>query len=422
MEAPKPILITPINEENQIFKPTKEFKLFMNNIEYIISIGKSSNLEKLGIRVKELSLESDHFYIKFYSLKELQNINKYFRIFDNINEVISFFEEIIEEKNASLKLDNNNIILNVKINKIGKGEELISLILNKKLLSLNDICDNLKKEIKNLENRVCDIERLKNDIIKIKEENEEEINELKDEIKLLKEENKKKDLIINEIMNWKKKMEKNNEINYKEIENNKIEENKKIDVKDNSIKDLDKENSIKNLIDSKIIEKKEELNLLTNRLKQMKFFENKNITFKLIFRATRDGSSPRSFHEKCDGISKTFTIIKTIKGIKFGGYIDKKMSNNGGWVRDDEDCFLFSLTYMKIYNPVKNQMKYVLGENIVFSEFGLRDNLFEASSFNILKKDKANNFFTRFENDYEICGGEREFKVEELELFQIIYE
>ena len=98
------------------------------------------------------------------------------------------------------------------------------------------------------------------------------------------------------------------------------------------------------------------------------------------------------------------------------------MSNNGGWVRDDEDCFLFSLTYMKIYKPVKNQMKYVLGENLVFSEFGLRDNLFEKSSFNILKKDKANNFFTGFDKDYEICGCEREFKIEELEFFQITFE
>ena len=288
MDAPKPILITPINEESQIFKPTKEFKLFMNNIEYIISIGKSSNLENLEIQAKELSFEANHFYIKLYSLKELQTINKYFGIFDNINEVISFFEETIEEKNASLKLDNKGIILTFKINKIRKGEELISLNLNKKLLSINDICDKLKEKIKNLDKRVCEIERFKNDIIKIKEEKEEEVNKLKDEIKILKEENKKKDLIINEIINWKKQME-NNEIRYKEVENNKIEENKEIENKDFSIKDLDKENSIKNLIDSNIIEKREELNLLTNRLKKMKFFENKNISFKLIFRATRDG-------------------------------------------------------------------------------------------------------------------------------------
>ena len=36
------------------------------------------------------------------------------------------------------------------------------------------------------------------------------------------------------------------------------------------------------------------------------------------------------------------------------------------------------------------------------------------------KKDKANKYFTYFDKDYEINGGEKEFQTEELEVFRII--
>ena len=102
MDAPKPILMTPEqNEQKLTLNKLKEFKLFENNKEYAISFGKSSNFEKLGFNIKESSWESTSFYEYFYSLNELQKINKYFRIFDNINEVISIIGEIFEDKNVN---------------------------------------------------------------------------------------------------------------------------------------------------------------------------------------------------------------------------------------------------------------------------------------------------------------------------------
>ena len=64
-------------------------------------------------------------------------------------------------------------------------------------------------------------------------------------------------------------------------------------------------------MDIKIITSKEELDLITNRLKQIDYFRNKNISIELIFRGTRDGRTSKIFHQKCDGIPKTITIIKT---------------------------------------------------------------------------------------------------------------
>ena len=253
--------------------------------------------------------------------------------------------------------------------------------LKKNSLSLQEINENLSREVSELKNKIELLDK----------EHKNEINKLKSEIIALKEENKKRDLKINEILN---------KIDKKEI------------VVSNDI----------NNIDSKIITRKEELDFITNRLKQIDYFKNKNLSYELIFRGTRDGRTPEIFHQKCDGTPKTITIIKTVKGLKFGGYIENEWNSKDGWIKDDENCFIFSLDLHKIYNPVKGKEKYDFypsnGPN--FAEFGLAGDLFNKSFLNIQKKEEANKYFTYIDKDYEINGGEKEFQAEELEVFKII--
>ena len=64
-------------------------------------------------------------------------------------------------------------------------------------------------------------------------------------------------------------------------------------------------------IDSKIIEGMNEINFIYEQLKKITLFKYNNISFNLIFRATRDGKLSKNFHKKVDGIDKTFLIIKT---------------------------------------------------------------------------------------------------------------
>ena len=392
MEAAKPVLQVP--KENIILslKEPKEFSLINDLKKYIVLIGKSSNLEKLGIQLKESDIDLNFFYENFFNLEELKNINKYFRIYDNIDEVIPDIEAIFEEKKFSIKFENDKLMVILKFNKIGKGEELISLELKKNSLSLEKICENLIKEIKYLKNKIIEQEKE----IKILKE-KKEYNELIEEIKLIKEENNKKDLVIKELLNWKKNIEK-------ELENKK-----------NSKK-------IKLNIDSKIIEKKSELDFIVNELKNKDQFFNNNISFKLIYRGTRDGHLSSDFHKKCDGFDKTITLIKTQKGLKFGGYITYGWGSSEDYVDDDEDCFAFSISLRRIYYPREGKFKYYFSKDYgpSFAVFGLENNLFEKSSLNIHTKEEANAFFTGFTSDYEINGGEKVFQVEELEVFQII--
>jgi len=147
MEAPKPIsLIIPSKQENNLsFIDKKEFKLL--NEKYIVEIGKLSSTENLGIKLKENISSIKVYYSNIFNLEELRNIHKYFWVFDNINEAVSNIQDIFEEKKVNLKIEKVNIFQILKINKIGKGEDLISIELNKKSLSLEELNANLFKEV-----------------------------------------------------------------------------------------------------------------------------------------------------------------------------------------------------------------------------------------------------------------------------------
>jgi len=70
---------------------------------------------------------------------------------------------------------------------------------------------------------------------------------------------------------------------------------------------------------------------------------SKTQEWKAIYIATRDGFSGNIFHQKCDNITPTITIIKTPNGNIFGGYTPCNwiVSTNGYLY--DQNSFLFSL-------------------------------------------------------------------------------
>lgn len=67
-----------------------------------------------------------------------------------------------------------------------------------------------------------------------------------------------------------------------------------------------------------------------------------NQIWRLEYRASRDGFSSQSFHNKCDGIKNTLTVIKTTNGSIFGGYVEKPWTTRNIYV-NDPFAFVFSL-------------------------------------------------------------------------------
>jgi hypothetical protein len=77
----------------------------------------------------------------------------------------------------------------------------------------------------------------------------------------------------------------------------------------------------------------------------------------LIYRGTRDGMNPNSFHQKCDNQGPTVTVVRTTAGYIFGGYADKPWTSDADWTASDK-AFLFGLKcYAGQEEPVKMNLK-----------------------------------------------------------------
>jgi hypothetical protein len=79
-----------------------------------------------------------------------------------------------------------------------------------------------------------------------------------------------------------------------------------------------------------------------------KFFNKTIKQVKFLYRASDHQFCTNKFHEKCDGISNTLTVILTEFDKKIGGFTPLKWSShqNGQYLKDDsKGSFIFSLTH-----------------------------------------------------------------------------
>ncbi len=186
-------------------------------------------------------------------------------------------------------------------------------------------------------------------------------------------------------------------------------------------------------IESNILKKDEitEDFFLFSKIKEI-YRYNRYIRLMLIYRGSRDGHYAKDFHSKCDLIGPNITLIKTKKNYIFGGFTNKgwkhlfkdikKDDPDYGTKYKDDKAFCFSINLKKIYKNEKPN------ENIIYC-----NNNYGASfiSFFTVFDDYLNNggslgkieesYFGGQDSNFEITGGEGNFEIDEIEVFQILF-
>ena len=370
-----------INTDSQNLINSTEFKFLFHNKSYSIIISMTSNKDRINIQSKE---EGNllYFFENQFTLNELINIDRIFRICDNIEGAFDSLLKILKTNGTQIKdIINNKLILLIKIRGLDNNftEKNIELFIKYKN----------KEEI---------IKYLCIQIDELKEKNiflQDEINKLKSENNYLKENFLVfKNDITKEINNLKDRIEKN------------------------KIKDIS--------IDSKIIRNKKDINFIFKRLKMVKLNnnnkENININLNLLYRATKDGGMAKDFHSRCDKYNNTLVLVETKKGLRFGGFTTKTWEGEE-IDKEDKNAFCFSLDKMKIYNSIK-------GKSAIFSSpnsgpafenciFEIKDNCFVYGG---RCSDESFDYYDNQESRCEINNGEEEFEVKDVEVFEVIYE
>jgi len=375
-DAPLPIIQTPKEEIKESFGVKQEENNYKLNINII-------NQEII------LNILDEKDFMKEYEIKltfdELKNIHKIFLTFSSCKDFIDFIKATIENKKISIKKNKENQITIELIFEYIFKQNIIKFELEQKRINFELAIHDLYQKYSNLE-------------INYKKVIEENKN-IKNKFKILEDENKN---LINRINNLELKINSPNK-NLISI----------------------KKNNIPFSIDSEIIEKNDELDMLYSAIKERMNKEIKEI--KKLYQATKDGGEPEIFHKLCDDISNTLVLYKSAGNRRFGGFTSQcwKSKNHS---LDDKNCFLFSLDRMKIYNSKDDN-------------FGIEDYSNEGPNFirngyyiiNINKNALREKTLKTFETKHKNIFGEDEHALsedgkfegicaKEYEVFQIIFE
>ena len=355
MEAPTPL--KPLKESIMITE-----KLSCENKEYKLEI--IQTFDELIIKISPNNIEDcDLNYEIKYKLNDLYSLNKYFRQFDTIDEVVKALknnEKIIKEKSNvktyDINYENSNLIFKINLYLMSGDIQSLSIKMNPIKLNEKEIIDKLKNYIKYIKSIPG-------------------VNEL-----------------IFSFENKSKRSSNENAENSFNI----------------------KSNIIPNFKDFKFIY--DEICKQLNK-KEIKFIQR--------FNALKDGDSAKKFHEKCNSIGPNISIVKTKENLIFGGFTVNNWSLQET-IKKDDLAFLYNYQTKKIHNIKKGENAIYCGDNVLIDFFndkggwatlGLVDNCFTSDSNTCQIKDTS---FTNFLKDYELNNGIKSFKVSEFELYEII--
>ena len=164
-----------------------------------------------------------------------------------------------------------------------------------------------------------------------------------------------------------------------------------------------------------------EFKIIDELLKLCEFPEQ--IKLRLLYRASIDGFSARSFHSKCDGFQKTLVIVKSEDFSVFGGYTEADWAGHG--YATDFNAFIFSLINLE-NTPIK--LKCVQPTNAIYRDanygptFGQDLYLCDNSNVNLSSYSNPGLSYSNGEPDakYKSFAAEiYNFKTSEIEVFAI---
>ena len=407
METAAPIVIqtpkTMIISSKTVFVEESKFK--KENEEYKVHFGIKIN--DLIIRVIPERSKNFFYYQKCLTLFELQTLSPVFVIYRNISDIISFLKKLkfdVEERNDEL---------NIKFHIFSPDGQcqIIVLDLIKTLLSTDSLIKFLLEENKSIKDSIKNIES----------KHESEIRELK--LNILNNQN--------EIENMKKIIE-----NYKtEISNLKtenqgfLEENIKMKNILENLNLTEQANSKTSIVVDKFIFNSKILSInsmdfIFDYIREKdKSFKFNNI--KLLYRSSIDGDSTKTCHELCDKKQNVLILILSDNDYIFGGYSKIGFETKTKSYKEyklDNNCFLFSVNLRKIY-PVIKDKKVICNIDdsnglCFYSSLAFTDNFMNHANNKIISKIKQ--FFNEINSEYEMNGGNKRFKIKELEVFQLI--
>ena len=148
----------------------------------------------------------------------------------------------------------------------------------------------------------------------------------------------------------------------------------------------------------------------------------------LLYRGTRDGTTSKAFHDKCDHKGPTICLYKNEKGYIFGGYASISWTSDGG-TREAPNSFIFTLTNVYGIEPTKfsNQNNKSVNHNsgrgpcfCNYNDISVYEDFSSSECAAIFPTDYIDSLgkgCSIFTGDFD--NNKKEFKMKEIEVFKI---
>ena len=405
--------------------PVEELKTITKKSEGPYELTKGYEIDFEGdskYHVKIGLSKYNNIYEAKFDHEELIAIDKFFGLYDKIEDVVREMDNLFTKNCISISMDMaHSVIFEIQIS-INSKPRLIRLKLtkrgNEQTEALNNLCNLVNQQTKKL-----DLLQQENLLLK------EKVGKLNEKLDNLK---NNPELLVGGDSQFKQakvkggankkggKPNQTEEINENENEDeaNPTKENKPQKKIDNNVFSIDRIKS-----ESLIIRDMKDLDFIIKKINLMyvehdKKFQNMN----LIYSASEDGDACTIFHSMCDGISPLLIFIKTNRGIRFGGFTSVPYECTTTYKgKVDDMAFIFSLDKKKVYEVEKGAKAICCYKNYGPVFYGYEYcNIYLIGNFlnvegNVAKK--GDRFNTT--EDYEINAGEKKFMAEEVEVFQV---
>ena len=175
---------------------TTSFETILNSQKYSYQVVTQFSSNELVISLKDLdptNIPSFTYQGKF-TLEDLTNKSKIFKIFDSVTEIPETLKELLEK--GKYKLNKTNEVLNLKLTLVNVyKEEEIDLELYRVVMDNDSIIEELSEGISKMNKKVMEYAKLYNEMKKLHNESKKEIEKLNKE---LIEKEKKFNDIVNE--------------------------------------------------------------------------------------------------------------------------------------------------------------------------------------------------------------------------------
>ena len=148
---------------------------------------------------------------------------------------------------------------------------------------------------------------------------------------------------------------------------------------------------------------------------------DRKVKMTLLYKATRDGDSSSTFHNKCNGKSPTLTLVKTSNGYRCGGFTNTPWDSSGNY-KQDNDAFVFSMDTRSKY--MSTDSKSIYCDSNYGPTFGDGYDLCLENGFLTAANSNRCNCPSTYKTvkQSELTGGEYNFKVKECEVYLIEYD